>query len=58
MSQLVHDPQAQPVYQNDYSLALNSTELLYQLMYFRFICYKLKLIDVNTFHTSLSISHG
>jgi len=30
---------------------------LYQLMNLRFICYKLKLIDVITISTSLSISH-
>ena len=36
------------------SLTVNSTELLYQLMFFRFICYKLKLIDVITIPTSLS----
>ena len=38
---------------NDYSLAINSTESLYQLVYLRFICYKLKLIDVITIPMSL-----
>ena len=38
---------------NDYCLIVNS---LYQLMYLRFICYKLKLMDVITTSTSLSIS--
>ena len=42
---------------NNYSLAVINRESLYELMYLRFICYKLKLIDVITIHTSLSISH-
>ena len=40
---------------NDYALAVNSTESLYQLMYLS--CYKLKLIEVITIPTSVSISH-
>ena len=42
---------------NDNSFTVNNTETLYQLIYFRFICHKIKLIDVITIHTSLSISH-
>ena len=42
-------------------VCFNETKLLstslYQLMYLRFIYYKLKLIDVITISTSLSISH-
>ena len=40
---------------NDYALAVNSTQSLYQLMYLS--CYKLKLIDLITIPTSVSISH-
>ena len=35
--------------ENHYSLAVNCTESLYQLTYLRFICYKLKLIEVIKF---------
>ena len=42
---------------NNYSLAVISSESLYQLMFLRFICYKLKLIDIITIPTSLSILH-
>ena len=38
-------------------LTVISTESLYKLMYLRFICYKLKLIEVITISTWLSISH-
>ena len=41
----------------DYSLAVIKSESLYQLMYLRFISYKLKLIDVITLSTSLYLSH-
>ena len=41
----------------DYSLAVKKSESLYQLMYLRFISYKLKLIDVITLSTSLYLSH-
>jgi len=37
---------------NDYSLAVNSMEFLYQLVYLRFTCYKLKIIDILQFLTS------
>ena len=40
---------------NNYAFAVNSTESLYQLMYLS--CYKLKLIEVITISTSVSISH-
>ena len=49
-----------PIHQeqgHDYYLSVISTESQYQLMYLRFICYKLKLIDIITIPTSLSISH-
>ena len=39
----------------DYSFAVNSMKYLYQLMYLKFIFYKLKLIDVFTIPTLLSI---
>ena len=48
--QLIHLEQG-----HDYSLVVIKAESLYQLMYLRFICYKLKLTDVITIPTSLSI---
>ena len=42
---------------HDYSLIVIKGESLYQLMYLRFICYKLKLTDVITIPTSLSLSY-
>ena len=42
---------------NDYSLAVICTESIYQLVYFRLICHKLKLIDVITIPTLHPISH-
>ena len=53
-----HNPQLIHLEQgHDYSLAVISTKSLYQLMYLKFICYKLHLIDVILIPTSLSISH-
>ena len=43
---------------NRHTLSVIKAESLYQLVYLRFICYKLKLIDVITIPTSLSISHN
>ena len=54
-----HD--SEPVYQNKERLLSHSKQYrnsLYQLMYLRFICYKLKLMDVITISTLLSISHN
>ena len=42
---------------HNYSLAVIKAESLYQLMYLRVICYKLKLVKVITIPTLLSISH-
>ena len=50
--QLIHLEQG-----HNYSLAVIKSESLYQLVYLGFICYKLKLIDVVTILTSLSIPH-
>ena len=47
------DPQPQ----NREQLLSRSMKFLYQLIYLRFICYNLKLIDIITIPTSLSISH-
>ena len=57
MSEQGHSPQPAIKTGNDYSVAVISTESLYQLKYLRFICYKLNLIDVITIPTLLSISH-
>ena len=42
---------------HDYSLPVIKVESLYQVMYLRFICCKLKLKDVITIPTLLSLSH-
>ena len=55
---LGHDLQLIPLEQgHNYSLTVIKAESLYQLMYLRFICYKLKLIDLITISTSSSLSH-
>ena len=57
MSGQGHSPQPAIKTGNDYSVAVNCTESLFQLMYLRFIWQKLKLIDVIPIPTLLSISH-
>ena len=58
---VLYKTQSQFVCFNETIITLNTVikaEFLYQLMYLRFKCYKLKLIDVITISTLLSLSHG